>query len=321
MPSNVRPLAPYGNLLKKMFSDHFPTQKLGKSSCGRLIYLHNMTFCLHALQHFRRGAVCFWGAVVWHSGWGVDSVMSGTHHLTHQSHGIFCNVFTLANILSLQFLLNCHIFNALTSHDPLTKRHDVIFLFKQLWEHHPLFQISWKNAIWWYSYHFLSERLPCHTSPGKNAIWWYPYHVPIRNTVKQLWEHPCHKSSEKMLSDDTHIIFPSKNTAKQLWEHTPITNLLKKCYLMMPISLSMSHDPNTPKHMWEITPTCQIRQISQRCTNTFKTPSKLNLLALFGNWLFCQIRQMSQTCAKNPLPSRNGNLGMGNWTCRNFKST
>ena len=238
IPSNVRPLAPYGNLLKKMFSDHFPTQKLGKSSCGRLIYLHNMTFCLHALQHFRRGAVCFWGAVVWHSGWGVDNVMSGTHHLTHQSHGIFCNVFTLANILSLKFLLNCHIFNALTSHDPLTKRHDVIFLFKQLWEHHPLFQISWKNAIWWYSCHFPSERLPCHASPDKNAIWWYPYHVPIRNTVKQLWEHPLsqvfwknaiwwhpyhfpikkhcqttvgthpyHKPPEKMLSNDAHITF------------------------------------------------------------------------------------------------------------------
>ena len=33
-------------------------------------------------------------------------------------------------------------------------------------------------------------------------------HCPIKNTAKQLWVHTlCHKSAEKMLSDDAHVIF------------------------------------------------------------------------------------------------------------------
>ena len=41
----------------------------------------------------------------------------------------------------------------------------------------------------------------------------------------------------KMLSDDTHIMFPSE-TLPNNCGNTPVTSLLKKCYLMTPISFS-----------------------------------------------------------------------------------
>ena len=139
-------------------------------------------------------------------------------------------IFWVWNSYWIAMFFNAHL---PLSHDPLVKRCDVIFPSKTVpnnrWEHHPLFQISWKNAIWWYLYHFPSETQPnnCGNTPlthisWKNAIWWYPYHVPIRNTAKQLWEHPCHKSPEKMLSDDTHIIFPSK-TVPNNCGNTPLS--------------------------------------------------------------------------------------------------
>jgi hypothetical protein len=67
-----------------------------------------------------------------------------------------------------------------------------------------------------------------------------PISFPSINTAKQLWEHtnfatshdvtsPCHKSTEKMLSDEPHIVFQchiTKNIAKQLWEFA--THLPKK---------------------------------------------------------------------------------------------
>ena len=49
--------------------------------------------------------------------------------------------------------------------------------------------------------------------------------------------HPWHTSPEKMLSDDTHIMFPSE-TLPNNCGNTPVTSLLKKCYLMTPISFS-----------------------------------------------------------------------------------
>ena len=77
--------------------------------------------------------------------------------------------------------------------------------------HNSLVKICENNAAWWYPYHFPIKH--CRNKHllkicEKNAVWWYPYHFPI------------------------------KDIAQHSWEHTPVTNLLKKCYLMIPISSS-----------------------------------------------------------------------------------